>query len=70
MHIEKMLDQLRAELAAIRQAVTILENLSGDHRGGRKRKPFSAETRRKMALSQRKRWAAYKKNQKQSSRSN
>ena len=29
----------------------------------RKRRPFSAETRKKMAESQRKRWAAYRKKQ-------
>jgi hypothetical protein len=68
MNVNKMIDQLRAELAAIQQALTVLENLSGGHGSGRKRKPFSAETRRKMALSQRKRWAAFRKDQKQTSR--
>ena len=69
MNVNKMIDQLRAELVAIQQALTVLENLSGGQGSGRKRKPFSAETRRKMALSQRKRWAAFRKDQKQSSRS-
>lgn len=67
MNIKKMIEQLRAELAAIQQALTVLENLSGGQgsRAG-KRKPFSAETRRKMAASQRKRWAAYRKSEKSS----
>jgi hypothetical protein len=63
-----MIDQLRAELAAIQQAVMVLENISdGDHDIRRKRKPFSAQTRRKMAASQRKRWAAYRRAKKLSS---
>jgi hypothetical protein len=63
MNIDKMIAQLRAELATIQQALAVLENLSrGPGSGGpRKRKPFSAETKRKMAESQRKRWAAYRK---------
>jgi hypothetical protein len=68
MNINKMIEQLRAELAAIQQALAILENLSGGHGTPGKRKPFSAETRRKMAESQKKRWAAYRKGQKKASR--
>jgi hypothetical protein len=63
MNIDKMIAQLRAELATLQQALAVLENLSRGTGGGgaRKRKPFSAETKRKMAESQRKRWAAYRK---------
>jgi hypothetical protein len=67
MNIDKMIDQLRAELATIQQALTVLENLSGATASRGKRKPFSPATRRKMAASQRKRWAAYRKGQKKSS---
>ena len=38
---------------------------STDMAGPRKRRPFSKETRRKMAASQRRRWAAYRKAQKE-----
>ena len=65
MNINKMIEQLRAELATIQQALAVLENLAGRADGKRKRKPFSPETRRKMAESQRKRWASYRKGQKQ-----
>ena len=61
MNINKMIEQLRAEQAAIQRALAVLENLSRGHSGGRKRKPFSEETRRKMAAAQRKRWAVYRK---------
>jgi hypothetical protein len=70
MNIDKMIAQLRAEMATMQQALAILENLSRGSGGGkgksgsRKRKPFSAETKRKMAESQRKRWAAYRKGKK------
>jgi hypothetical protein len=66
MNIQKMIEQLRAELATIQQALAVLENLSrGNSNGGpKKRKPFSSETKRKMAESQRKRWAAYRKGKK------
>lgn len=68
MNINKMIEQLRSELAAIQQALAVLENLSGGQETRGKRKPFSTETRRKMAASQRKRWAAYRKNQKQAAK--
>jgi hypothetical protein len=66
MNIQKMIEQLRAELATIQQALAVLENLSrgSSSDGPRKRKPFSSETKRKMAESQRKRWAAYRKSKK------
>ena len=65
MNVDKMIEQLRAELATIQQALAVLENLAGGKRGGAsKRKPFSPETRRKMAESQRKRWASYRKGRK------
>jgi hypothetical protein len=64
MNIQKMIEQLRAELTAIQRALMVLENLSGGRVGRAKRKPFSVETRRRMAASQRKRWAAYRRNQK------
>ena len=68
MNITKMIEQLRTEAAAIQQALTILEGLSGEPGRRGKRKPFSAETRRKMAESQKKRWAAYRKENKKAVR--
>ena len=63
MNYDKLIAQLRAEMATIQQALEVLENLSRGTTGPgtRKRKPFSAETKRKMAESQRKRWAAARK---------
>ena len=65
MNINKMIEQLRGELATIQQALAVLKNLAAGQGTRAKRKPFSAETRRKMAASQKKRWAAYRKAQKQ-----
>ena len=64
MDVQKMIEQLRSEAAAIQHALAVLENLHSGSGGHRKRKPFSAETRRKMAASQKKRWAAYRKQHK------
>ncbi len=69
MNINKILAELRAELTSIDEAVLVLERLAGSHtrkgaRGrvsGSKRRPFSAETKKRMAVAQRKRWAAYRK---------
>ena len=76
MDILKMIAELRAEKAAVEQILVLLEQLAGRQvkrrgrpplyltqgaAGPRKRKPFSAETKRRMAASQRKRWAAYRK---------
>jgi len=65
MNISKMIEQLRSELATVQQALAVLENLAGTQGTRAKRKPFSAETRRKMAAAQKKRWSAYRKKQKQ-----
>jgi hypothetical protein len=78
MDILKMIAELRSEKAAIDEAVIVLEQLGGTQgrrrgrppsfmtqsAGMRKRKPFSEETKKRMAASQRKRWAAYRKAQK------
>ncbi len=75
MDILKMIAELRSEKAAVEQILILLEQLAGrqvKRRGRpplyiaqgtspRKRKPFSAETKKRMAASQRKRWAAYRK---------
>lgn len=80
MDIVKMIAELRAEKAAIEDALVVLERLAST-RGKRRGRPplwmavrkgsegdraprvFSAETRKKMAEAQRKRWAAYRKSQ-------
>ena len=74
MNIIKILAELRAELAAIDEALAVLEPLAGVRtstkraaRGPapvRKRRPFSEETKKKMALAQKRRWAAYRKGKK------
>lgn len=77
MNLNKMIAELRAQKQALDESILILERLArsqGRRRGRpprflsepevtRKRRPFSEETRKKMAESQRKRWAAYRKNQ-------
>lgn len=70
MNVMKYINELKAERAGIDDAIAALERLAGSQprRGrppkwlgastpARKRKPFSAETRRKMSASQKKRWA-------------
>jgi hypothetical protein len=72
MDIIKILAELRAEKAAIDETIVVLERLLGDRavktaRGvpaGAKRRPFSAETKKRMAVAQKKRWAAYRKTKK------
>ena len=74
MNILKLLAELRAEMAVIDEAIAVLEPLAGGststRRAGRapatarKRRPFSEETKKKMALAQKRRWAAYRKSQK------
>jgi hypothetical protein len=64
---------LRAEIARLQQALALIEGVSTVKRRGRppknpegvvaiptvqRRKPFSAETKRKMAAAQKARWAA------------
>ena len=75
MNLNKMIAELREQKQALDESILILERLArgqGRRRGRppsflsepeitRKRRPFSAETRKKMAESQRKRWAAYRK---------
>jgi hypothetical protein len=67
MDLNKIIAELRKERAALNEALLHLEYFaqpqelaSGDGAGTRKRKPFSQETRRKMALAQKKRWARAK----------
>ena len=81
MDILKMIAELRAEKAAIDDAVAVLERLATT-RGKRRGRPpvwmsvirggktsekpqrvFSAETRKRMAEAQKKRWAAHRKAQ-------
>jgi hypothetical protein len=73
MDLIRIITELRRERDAVDQAVRYLEALERAQtrrRGrppavltglfGRKRKPFSEATRKKMALAQKKRWAAYR----------
>ncbi len=82
MDLLKMIAELRAEKAAIEDAMAVLERLAHT-RGKRQGRPpvwlsvvrgangngtraprvFSAETRKRMAEAQKKRWAAYRKSQ-------
>ena len=75
MDLTKMIAELRERKRILEETMIMLERLArsdGKRRGRpplflsqagspRKRRPFSAETRRKMAASQRKRWAAIRK---------
>ena len=69
MQIRQVLVQLREQRDRIQAAITALSGLAGPSIGGtatsidgrRKRKPLSAEARRKIGDAQRKRWAARKK---------
>jgi hypothetical protein len=65
MNIDQAIADLRAEFAALEKVIAVLEDLSQGYpgRARRKRRPFSAETRKKMALAQKKRWAAARKSQ-------
>lgn len=71
MNLIKMIAELREQKQALEASILMLEQLAraqGKRRGrpplflsklaGRKRKPFSAETRKKMAAAQKRRWAA------------
>jgi len=77
MNITQILAELRAEMAAIDETIVVLERLVGGRHlkvaGGKatvsKRRPFSPETKKRMALAQKKRWAAYRKNKKAASES-
>ena len=75
MNLIKMIAELREQKQALEESIMMLERLArsqGKRRGRpplflsqtgatRKRRPFSAETRKKMAAAQRKRWAAIRK---------
>ena len=75
MNLPKMIAELRAHKQALEETMILLERLArsqGKRRGRpplflsqtgapRKRRPFSAETRKKMAAAQRRRWAAIRK---------
>jgi hypothetical protein len=77
MDLTKMIAQLREQKRILEETMIMLERLArseGKRRGRpplflsqtgtpRKRRPFSAATRKKMAASQRKRWAAIRKKQ-------
>jgi hypothetical protein len=78
MDVLKMIAELRSEKAAIEETIILLERIAGSRgkrrgrppsfmtrqTGFRQRKPFSEETRKRMAAAQSKRWAAYRKAQK------
>lgn len=75
MNLPKMIAELRAQKQALEETMILLERLArsqGKCRGRpplflsqtgatRRRRPFSAETRKKMAAAQRRRWAAIRK---------
>ncbi|MBZ5634269.1 MAG: hypothetical protein LAO55_14200 [Acidobacteriia bacterium] len=75
MNLTKIIAELREQKQALEETMIMLERLArsqGKRRGrpplflsqagpARKRRPFSAETRKKMAAAQRKRWAAIRK---------
>lgn len=77
MNLNKIIVELKTELAAINDVLSVLDRLArvrGKRRGRppllmlqdgvtgiRKRRPFSEETKRKMAAAQKRRWAAYRK---------
>jgi hypothetical protein len=74
MNLTKMIAELREQKRALEETMIMLERLArsqGKRRGrpplflsrapARKRRPFSAETRKKMAAAQRRRWAAIRK---------
>ena len=75
MNVTQMITELRSEREALTQAIDVLERIAGARRRGPGRPPtwlataagvkrvFSAATRKKMALAQRKRWAAARKKQ-------
>ena len=60
MDLVKIISHLRAEKGVLDEAIILLENLAqGGASGVRKKRTL--ETRRKMAIAQRKRWAAARK---------
>jgi len=75
MNVTQIIAQLREERAALDQAIAVLEKIARSGPRGRGRPPswltpgmnsgpkrvFSAATRKRMAEAQRKRWAAYRK---------
>lgn len=75
MNVSRMIAELRSERDNVDQAIAALTQLAGSQRRRRGRPPawlvpvdnnqpkrvFSAATRKKMALSQRRRWAAARK---------
>ena len=75
MNVTQIIAQLREERAALDQAIAVLEKIARTGPRGRGRPPswlssvnnatepkrtFSAATRKRMAEAQRKRWAAYR----------
>jgi hypothetical protein len=77
MNVSQMIAELRSEREAIDQAIAVLQRLASTHERRRGRPPawladtvrgeagpkreMSPETKKKMAIAQRKRWAAYRK---------
>jgi hypothetical protein len=58
-----MLERLARSQGKRRGRPPLFLSQAGKAGSGRKRRPFSAETRKKMAAAQRKRWAALRKKQ-------
>jgi hypothetical protein len=80
MNVNKMIAELKAELAAVNEALILMDRIAraqGKRRGrpplyllkspetvAAPRRPFRESSRRKMAAGQKRRWAAYRKAQK------
>jgi len=62
-NLNHVISELRRELEALDEAISLLEGLTKSSKLG-SRRPFSAATRKKMAAAQKKRWAAYRKGKK------
>jgi hypothetical protein len=63
MNTDKLLEEVKAEIARLQQVVSLLEGSAtpSKRKGKGKRKPMSKEARAKIAAAQRKRWAKQKK---------
>ena len=65
MNLDKLIVELRVGMQTLDKVIAVIEDLSGGHPGSvtRKRKPFSAAARKKMARAQQKRRTAERKHQ-------
>jgi hypothetical protein len=60
MDTQKLLQEVKAEIARLQKVAALLEEGSTSTSGRRKRKPMSPEARAKIAAAQKKRWAKAK----------